>query len=56
MTPRISGKTRSSSSEGSNKYFSFKRIIPNLKMIILVTRNRPKMTLQARARMIPKGG
>lgn len=41
MIPKISGIKGSRSSEGTNKYFSFKRIIASLKMISLMIRNSP---------------
>ena len=44
MNPRIQGKAGSSRSEGSNKCFSFKRIIPNLKMIRRMIRKSPVRT------------
>jgi hypothetical protein len=46
MAPRMSGNTKSRSSEGSNKSLSFKRRIPNLKMLILMIRKRPKMMVR----------
>ena len=49
MAPRMSGNTKSRSSEGSNKYLSFKRNIPNLKMLILMTRKRPKMMVSGQS-------
>ena len=45
MTPKISGNIGSRKSEGSNKNVSFKRISPNLKMLNLMARNRPKRML-----------
>ena len=50
MAPRMSGTTKSRSSEGSNKYFSFKRIIPILKMLILMITKRPKMMARGTGR------
>lgn len=42
MMPMIRGMTGSNSSEGSNKCFSSKQRIPNLKTTSLVTNNTPK--------------
>jgi hypothetical protein len=42
INPSKRGITGSNSSEGSNKYLSFKRFIPNLRMVILISWNNPK--------------
>ena len=42
MPPRKSGKIGSSSSEGNNKFFSSKRRIPILKMVVRIINKIPK--------------